>query len=166
MNRAAREQFGRELQESRDYHQTEVAFIRANPIHTPEVGAHKAKQFIAHLTELTEWIEKNWDRPGGESDPSPSQDDDAPAHYEVEVFFTPEQRAEVAALHARIERVELVSKAQSYDQLLQTLEQCGLCPDAMLGDDGKLVEIIAIENRRLANEWFKNAHSWEDNEDD
>ena len=51
------ERFARELEVSRELHQTDVAFIRANPIHTPEVGAQKAKEFIAYLTALTEWIE-------------------------------------------------------------------------------------------------------------
>jgi hypothetical protein len=133
-NRA--EKVARELAVSRDLHKTEVAFIKAHPIHTQEVGEQKAKEFIANLTALTEHIEKNWNRPSNESDPFPVPDRvNDPAH-EVEVFFTPEQRAEVAALHARMEHVDLLSKAQSYDELLDTLEKIGLCPDDVSTNGG------------------------------
>jgi hypothetical protein len=166
VNRADRERFARQLQEGREYHKTEVAFIKANPIHTQEVGEQKAKEFIAHLTALTEWIEKNWDRPGGDADPSPNRGSDTPAHYEVEAFFTLEQRAVVAALHARAKHVDNASKAKSYDELLETLARCGLCPDSLPNEDGRFLDIITIENQNLANKWFRNAIVVDGDDDD
>jgi hypothetical protein len=163
VKRAEREEFARQFQEGREYHKTEVAFIRANPVFTPEVGAQKAKAFIAHLTALTEHIEKNWNR-AKEVDPLPPRDEDAPAHYEVEVFFTPEQRAEVAALYARGENVMNAGKAEQYDDLMELLAECGLGTDTLVYEDGKCVEVVTITNRALANEWFKNARI--DDEDD
>ena len=143
------EKFARELAVSRELHKTDVAFIKANPIHTPEVGAQKAKEFIAHLSALTKHIEADFNGTAI-AEPIPW---DAPAHYEVEAFFTAEQRAEVAALHARMEQVDLRSKAQSYDELVETLAQIGLCPDDL---DGK--PIIAVHDLQLATEWLKSAY--------
>ncbi|HZZ24711.1 MAG TPA: hypothetical protein VFE60_19955 [Roseiarcus sp.] len=53
----------------------------------------------------------------------------------------------------------MLGKARDYDQLIETLERIGLVPD-MLGSE----EIISISDRELAAEWFRNAHSWGDDE--
>jgi hypothetical protein len=147
------EKFARELQQSRELHKEEVAFIRANPIFTPEIGAQKAKEFIANLIALTERMEgKEVDRP------LRMGEEDTPAHYEVEVFFTPEQRAEVAALHARMELVDLRDKAQRLDEQNAMLERLGLRPDTLIYDDGRREDTLVIQNMQAATEWWKNAH--------
>lgn len=164
--KSQREQFIRELQESREHHAIEVAFIRANPIHTPEVGAQKAKEFIIHLTALTEWIEAlDWEAPSGSAPRAPAQDETTPAHYEVEVFFTPEQRAEVAALHARIDLVELRRKAKAYDELQESLWRIGLSEDTWIYEDGRQVDTLSIEDISLATEWFEEAKIFNDETD-
>ena len=77
------------------------------------------------------------------------------------MFFTVEQRAEVAALHARTEHVEMADKAKSYDELVETLWGAGLCPDDLDGNP-----IIAVHDLQLATEWWKAAYVYKPPFDD
>jgi hypothetical protein len=162
-----RERIARELEEACEYHKTEVAFLMANPPHDPVMGQRLVQRFLVMLAENIEWMEKNYFLPGNECAPHPHRGmmEDLPPYYEIQSYFTPEQTAELAAINARADHLELVSKAKNYDELLDTLERCGLCPDKMPNEDGTLIGIIAVENRALATEWFRDAVAHDDESD-
>ena len=148
------ERMAREMADAREERALEVAFCKEHPPHSPEVGAQLAAEFVTAITMMTDRMEADF---RGLPKPTGKIPDHAP-HWELVSYFTPEQKAALAAAYARVDKIELEQKAQNYDELLEALEKIGLCPDMVLNDDGSAEDIITIEDVDAATRWFKNAH--------
>lgn len=160
---AEREKFSREMEDARAERELEVAFHAAHPQYSPEEGQALATQFVAAILVMSRRIEADY---LGKLKPDEPLLDHRP-HWEIKSYLTAEQQATLDAAYARIEQLELKQKAKSYDDLLETLNDCGLTPDATLGPNNKWQDIITVENLMVATTWWReaSANAYEDGED-
>jgi hypothetical protein len=161
--RANREKISREWQDAVEERKLEVAFHAAHPQHSPEMGKPLATQFVAAILEITEQMAADFK---GEKRANKKLPDHAP-YWEIKSYLTKEQEAVLEEAYARVGRLELEQKAKSYDELLETLEEAGLCPDTLIAADGSTQDIIGVTNLRVARSWFEeaSANAYEDGED-
>ena len=157
----SRAEMARQMAMARELNRLDIEFVKAHP-HDRATGERMAKKYLEQATNVAEWMDKNWNK-SGKTDPMPEWDGDA-IIFEVEPFFTEEQKIQYDAICARQQHVEIIGKAQMYDDIIGALERAGLVPDMALNESGN-EDIIAIENSELANKWFKEAYRHDENEE-